>query len=77
MIVQHAELIEMLHRADKIDFAKSQWEEQEDGSWRKVVYTRSLCTSTDEYTTDWVEHRILKDGVSDKEYFKRKLSGNI
>ncbi len=76
MTVQHPKLIEMLHRADKIDFAKSQWEKQEDGSWNKIVYIKELCTVTEEYT-DWSKHRVLKEGVSNKEYFKRKLSGNI
>ena len=76
MTVRHAKLIDFLHRADKIDFYKSQWEKQKDGSWSKIVYTNEMCTVTEEYA-GWIEHRVLKEGVSEKEYFKRILSDNI
>ena len=66
----------MLHSGDKIIFAKTLWQKQENGSWSKIVYRRLLCTETDEHT-NWSKHRILKSEVSDKEYFKRKLSDNI
>ena len=70
------ELIDMLHHSDKISFFKSVWEKQEDGTWSKLIYTQTRnVASAWEYNDDWNLNRVLKLGVSDKEFFKRKLSG--
>ena len=59
-----------------VSFAKFSWERDADNTWSKVRYTRILDTKTKEYTT-WERDLILKGGVPEKEYFIRKLNGNL
>ena len=58
-----------------VTFSHVKWERM-DGMWSKVEYRRTYDMSTDEHS-DWDMALVFQRKLSDKEYFKAKLNGNL
>ena len=56
-----------------VTFSTTVWKQQVSGTWNKILLKSDLCE--DGELTPWEMMRILKKNISEKEYFKRKLSG--
>ena len=59
-----------------LNFTKVAWERQKDNTWNKILYGCQLDIETKIYS-EWKKARELKTGISNKEYFIRKLSDNL